>query len=242
VQLAVLETDIQIGLPAHEVMADPYLHSDRPLARLRSYLQALHTICQQALYSMERLQVFHAWFTPPGGPGFYEFYAFHYVFDFFARVKAATDLIALTINNVFGLGLVNEECSLEKGKLSNRLREKRNDQRQLAANLDRARNDWVSVAYDMRNLITHRSGLRFMMNILKPGVHLVGGSEEQRILGEFLAKARAGGVSSDQTTADLDAICEWLWAQLISLVEDTIGKCQTEIEVLIASEVPHSTS
>jgi hypothetical protein len=58
VQLAFLETDIQIDQPPHEIMANPWLHS---------CLQALYTICQQALYSMERLQVFHAWFTLPGG-------------------------------------------------------------------------------------------------------------------------------------------------------------------------------
>jgi len=81
-------------------------------AQLLRYLLALDDVCQQALYAMEQLPLFtcRGEYSSP-----WELYAKYYIYDVLSRVKTATDLLALLLNVVFGLGLPTKECSLERG-------------------------------------------------------------------------------------------------------------------------------
>ena len=92
-------------------------HADHPVARLFKYIDFLDVTSQQALYSLERLRRF----SITEASNVSEFYVSHYLYDFLARVKTVTDLLALIINYVFKMGLPEKDCSLEKGKLCNML-------------------------------------------------------------------------------------------------------------------------
>ncbi len=46
-----------------------------------------------------------------------QFCAEHYLWDFFARIKTAADILSLMVNHLFELGLNRIDCSLEKKEL-----------------------------------------------------------------------------------------------------------------------------
>ena len=214
-----------------------------PVARLVKYLRSFIDTGQQALYSMGRLQLF----STQEASNTFEFYVAHYLYDFLARVKTATDLLALMINHIFELGLSEKVCSLEKGAFSNALRNKDPSDQQmkkLGSKLDKARNDWLSAFYELRNLIIHRAGLRFIaMGVSDAGqsrIHIATGdllriADERKLLEELLTRIGAGSVSPYGTIDPL-RLCEELWMELTGLVEDVINKCQPQIVAFVSSK------
>lgn len=139
-----------------------YVYRHHPISQLIQYLQSLTDTCQQALYSTERISLF----CEKENSNVFSFYVAHYVYDFFARVKTATDLLALMIKHIFWITdaeLKDKECALEQGKVSRALRSSDpNDQLReaLARKLDKARK-WVKPLYELRNVIIHQPGLEF---------------------------------------------------------------------------------
>lgn len=212
-----------------------------PVARLVKYLKSFAETGQQALYSMERLQLF----STKEASNVFEFYVAHYLYDFLTRIKTATDLLALMINYIFDLGIHEKECSLEKGALSSALRNKvpcTQEMKKLGWRLDEARNDWLLAFYELRNLIIHRAGLRFIaMGVSDAGqsrIHVATGgllriADERKLLEKLLSQVGAGSVSAYGTIEPL-RLCEELWVELAGLAKDVINECQHQIMVFIS--------
>lgn len=240
---------------------EPRHSADHPVTLLVKYMQSLQNTCQQALYSVERLDLFCNQETS----NVFEFYVAHYIYDFLARVKTATDLLVLMIRHVFELGnlLEDEACSLEKGKVSGALR--RSDpsdqcREELARKLDRARNNWVSSFYDLRNVVIHKAGLNFVMtgptrfsqhrihiffaipssissihiDQLKPFASLKPLVEQGDPFSTFLWIIKSKSVSP-RLTVDPVILCEELWELLSALIEDLINECQPQIADFISA-------
>lgn len=237
----------------------PYHSADHPLTRLFKYMQSLQDTCQQALYSVERLDLF----CNQEASNVFEFYVAHYVYDFLARVKTATDLLALMINHVFELDLSDEDCSLEKGKIAGVLRKSDpGDQHreELAKKLDRALNNWVSPFYGLRNVVIHQAGLNFILasptrfsqhrihiffaipssissihiDQLKPFASLKPLVDQGDPFSTFLWKIKSKSVSQ-HLTVDPVILCEELWELLSALIEDLINECQPQIADFIST-------
>jgi hypothetical protein len=133
-----------------------------PIAQLVEYLQALTDACQQALYAIERITLY----CDKENSNTFGFFVSHYVYDFFSRIKSATDLLALMIRHIYEISnteLKDEACALEKGLVASILRKSAiadPTRESLAKKLDKARN-WVKPLYDLRNVIIHKPGLDF---------------------------------------------------------------------------------
>jgi coenzyme F420-reducing hydrogenase delta subunit len=237
INLFLINTEIDAGLSLLDIGNDPYLSIDWIIARLNSYFYSLKETCKQIIYCVERVILFSKWSSFPATSGEGAFHIHHYVFDFFARVKAATDLIALMVNHAFELGLRFEDCSLERGKVSNTLRSKHEEAeiQDLAADLDRVRNEWVSSLYDMRNLLIHRGALYFASSIIT-GSHkysISGGSEEQRILQQYLNQI---GITDPIHDIDLTLLCKSQWQRLAELIENVVKKSHKSINAFLISK------
>lgn len=218
-----------------------------PIARLFKHFDSLDVTLEQTLYSLQRLHKF----STMQASNVSEFYVSHYLYDFLTRVKTVTDLLALMVNYIFELQLEKKDCSLERGKLCNRLIKtfknqdsSNNRAKQLGLKLDKARNDWLVPFRDLRDLIIHRAGIRFIgMAVPEVGqshIHIASGeilralhvADEREILSKFLAQVTPTSMSKYQTIDPVE-LCEQLWERLTKLVELVINECQFKIIALI---------
>jgi hypothetical protein len=136
--------------------------NQHPIAQLVQYLQSLSDICHQSLYALERVSLF----CDKENSNVFSFYVSHYIYDFFARVKTATDVLALMIKHIYEFPdtqLRSEDCALERGRVTRALRDDSSTdeiKEELARTLDKTRT-WVKPFYDLRNVIIHRHRLYF---------------------------------------------------------------------------------
>lgn len=218
-------------------------HADHRIGTLSKYINSLEITLQQTLYSLDRLRGF----STTEASNVSEFYVSHYLYDFLTRVKTVTDLLGLMTSHIFELNLDKRHCSLEKGRLCNRLihasKNKNLDNvtaKQLGLRLDKARNDWLKPFSKLRDLVIHRAGLRFVgMGVDDAGknrVHIAAGemlrvlhvADEREVLAEFLAQVVPTSMSKYQTIDPVE-LSEQLWKRVTGLVEFVINECQIKI-------------
>lgn len=223
---------------------------ESPYASFLRYLLALDDVCQQALYALERLPLFTSR-EECSNP--WELRVKYYLYDLLSRVKTATDLVALMLNELFELGLSPEECSLEKGKVAGGLTSFSDEDsgigaaaREVGATLDRARDDWIRAFYELRNLVIHRNGLD------------LGGARHPET-GEYCSLVLAGGLldvaddrrAVDQIVTRLDLLedpltrtsavepvnlCEQLWTRVAALVDSVLDQCELPIDRFVSAQ------
>jgi hypothetical protein len=209
----------------------------QPLSVLCAHLSSLNEICEQALYAMDRLRIFSC--KRPATPS--DLHAKYHLYGFLSRVKTGTDIVALTLNAVFELGLQEEDCSLEKGSVCKALRQCAHHRQrhgvmadQLAATLDRARNDWIKPFYDFRNLVIHRNGVALVRAphpesheyyaFLAPAV-LLAATDDRQVVEHLVIQLDLVEQSLVATTAiDPVHLCEQLWTRLAVLVNSVLGQ------------------
>ena len=146
-----VETDMKIG---------PY--DINPLGNLVGYIRSLRATCEQGLYAIRCLEGF----STREASNITEFYVAHYLYDFIIRVKTGTDLLALIIKHIYGLGITNKQCSLESGAFVSCLRSTKSSFQTaelLAREIDRTRNEWLGSFDTLRDLAVHRAGFKFMI-------------------------------------------------------------------------------
>ena len=217
-------------------------HSIAPLFK---HFDSLEATLEQTLYSLQRLSKF----STMQASNVSKFYVSHYLYDFLARVKTVTDLLALMVNYIFKLSLDKRDCSLEKGRLCNKLIQTfDNEAKRLGLKLDKARNHWLVPLKDLRDLIIHRAGLRFsgmgLPDAGKSHTHIASGemlrifhvSDEREILTNFLAQITPTSMSKYETIDPVE-LCEELWKRLSNLVELVTNECQSKIDALIGPKM-----
>jgi len=135
-----------------------FLPDDHVLGELRQLFRSIMIVGQHAVYSsicIRRYSRIEASNT-------YEDYVQYYLYDHISRVKTSFDLYALMINHIYELRIEEPKCLLERGPLINLL-DFDDVNKDLSSVINRDRNDWLISFYDMRNLIIHRSSLRFVI-------------------------------------------------------------------------------
>jgi hypothetical protein len=222
---------------------------DHPLSLLCAYLSSLNEICEQALYAMERLSVFVA--EPPDRPS--DLHAKYHLYGFLSRVKTATDLVALIVNEVFELGLEEGVCSLEKGKVCQKLRQCALSRKpravvahDLAATVDKARNEWIGPLYELRNMVIHRNALALVRApypqsseyhaFLAPA-GLLASATDRRAVEQFLRRLGLveGPLASSTLIEPID-LCEQLWARLVMLVNSVLAQSGPQIDRFVSGQ------
>lgn len=131
------------------------------LKNLPGYLISFQYACQQALYAICCLKEY----SDHENSNITEFFVAYYLDDFIIRVKTATDLLALIINQQYGLLLNDKKCSLENGEFCGNLRKSKINSRvvqSLATEIDRIRNGWLETFDKLRDLVIHQAGLTFV--------------------------------------------------------------------------------
>lgn len=223
-------------------------------------MQSLQNTCQQALYSVERLELFCNQETS----NTFAFYVTHHIYDFLARVETATDLLALIINHIFELGLPDKKCNLEDGSFVGKLRaSKPNDQHveRLARDLDRTRNNWLAPFYELRNVVIHQAGIECVLvggtgihpsrihirvpifssispiriDPLKPFAALKPLADRGESFSMFLWRIESKSVSQ-YLTVDPVTLCEEIWELLSALVEEMINECQPQMAAFVSAK------
>jgi hypothetical protein len=132
-----------------------------PLNQLQKYIHSFRETCTQLILSLNNLENYSSKESSNDS----EFYVRNYFYDFVSRLKTATDLIALIINQVYCLEVENKKCSLEAGPLTGRLKELRSSELsaiELAILIDKARQSWLKIFDELRDLVVHRQGIEFM--------------------------------------------------------------------------------
>lgn len=133
-----------------------------PLGNLVGYIQALRATCEQGLYAIQCLKGF----STHEASNITEFYVAYFLNDFIIRVKTGTDLLALMIKSIYGLGIDDKKCSLESGSFASHLRSTASScqtAESLAREIDRVRTEWLGSFDTLRDLAVHRAGFKFMM-------------------------------------------------------------------------------
>jgi hypothetical protein len=219
-----------------------------PFPRLWAHLWSLNDVCQQAAFALERLTVS----VSQGLESPFDLQAKYYLWGFLSRVKTATDLVALILNVVFDLGLAEEACSLEKGKVCGALRmcTGENDPHslsacQVAVTLDRARNDWVEPFYQLRNLVIHRNGLELLRaphpetheyHIFVAPARLSAAAEDRQVVEQILTRiGLVEGPLAPTTAIGPVYLCEQLWGRLATLVDSVLEQSRPQIDSFIAA-------
>jgi hypothetical protein len=133
-----------------------------PVAQLIEYLRSLMDACQQALYSIEKIKELH----DKERNNITTWYASHHFYNFIARAKTATDLLALLIRHIFAIEetkLKDEECSLHKSRIIGILRNQNPTplKKNLADILAQAQKGWIQDFYPLRNFVIHQPGFLF---------------------------------------------------------------------------------
>ncbi len=232
------------------IVASGKYGSDHRATNLFKYVYSLSASLEQILHSLQCLHKF----STVEASNIFEFYVSFYLYDFLVRVKTVTDLLALTVNFVFKLGLRRKTCSLEKGPLCSRLTEAsksqdctNNEMQQLSSRLDKARSSWLISFTELRDLVIHRAAIRFILmgvpDVGESRIHIATGeilnalhvADERQILSKFLAQVTPTSMSKYQTIDPVE-LCEQLWKRLGRLVELVMNKCQPKISALIAQE------
>ena len=236
--------------------------NDQRISKLFRFVDSMQMLCQQARYSKEQLAAFEAQAArlPSSQPVQYmlslypyQFFVANYLYDFMARIKTAVDLLCLTVNHIYDLGLERKVCRLESGgKLASALTSADDESgckdrrlRKLGAKLDRERNEWFQDFYEVRNLIIHREGLQpiLMVALPDPGprpIHIrsdkllrIADEDEREHLRDFFAKID-GQIITQYQTVDPVMLCEVLWNRLATLIRAVFQECGGEIAGFIS--------
>jgi hypothetical protein len=234
--------------------------SRRRVPKVMKLVESLSTVCQQSLYAIGRI-TFYATQEPSN---VFEFYVANYLTDFIIRVKSATDILALLMNELYGLGLPDTSCSLENGQLVSALRRGTLDDpdtSQMARLIDSKRSGWIDSLDQLRDHVIHKAGLQF----------IAVGMEQHRIhvslqlpedlpedvpifadstnpyetlkkwkgidpLTDFLAHTKSASLTKYQITVDPVVLCDEIWALLRSAINEILGRCSRRILELIRVE------
>ena len=218
----------------HEVWNDVcsksgLLPGDHVLGELRRLLRASILLCQHAIYSslcVTRYSRIEASNT-------YEDYVQYYIYDFIGRVKSSFDIFALLVNHVYELGIDESECALERGSVVHHL-DADEANRDLAALINRARDQWLLPFYDMRNFVVHRSGLRFVVGGIDGGswINIQLGEmlrvpKERSTIEQFLASI---GIAVPKTCIlDPVLLCQSLWDKWNGLANAIMSSIRNKI-------------
>lgn len=216
---------------------------DQPLSLLCAYLSSLNEICEQALHAIDQLSVSAS--VPPARPS--DVHAKYHLYGFLSRVKTATDLVALILNEVFELSIPEKRCSLERGTVCQALRRCAHGcergavvASQLAATLDKARNQWIGPFYDFRNLVIHRNALalvraphpqtgQFHAFVAPAGI--LAAACDRQVLEQFFTQM--GLVEKPLASSTLIGpvyLCEQLWTRLAMLVNSVLAQSRPQID------------
>jgi len=135
--------------------------SNHPRQVLYNYLNAFRNTCAQMQWSIIQLKDY----SNCESSNVTEFFVSHYFYDFVVRLKTATDLLALIINHVYSIGLDPTKCSLDKGALSTSLRQNKSfaTGSELAKIIDQTREKWLKLFDQVRDLIIHDQGVKFLV-------------------------------------------------------------------------------
>jgi hypothetical protein len=221
-----------------------HLSLDHPAEKLNNHTYALQMICWQILYSVVRLNTFADWASfPPGQNTLTSYYNSYYFFDFISRGKAVIDITGLMINHVFGLGITNERCGLDKGAISAALARMYDGRKEheyinnLYRNLDRHRNNWISDFYELRNIVIHRHEFGSLA-IAVTCIADDGSERTHPFIAHFLetpetikyVRSIAPGSLIDDSSVDPILFCSELWQKLVSLIECACEGCCPHID------------
>ena len=137
----------------------PYVN---PVAQLIGYLRSLMYVCQQSLYSIEQINELR----DKEQDNINTWYVSLHFYDFIARVKTATDLLALLIRHIFAIDktkLPDEHCSLHTLKISGILSSQNPTplKKNLAVTLKESKEEWIEKFYPLRNFVVHQPGFLF---------------------------------------------------------------------------------
>ncbi len=200
----------------HEIWNDVcarsgFLPDDHVLGELRRLLRSSILLGQHAIYS----SLCVTRYSRTEASNTYEDYVRYYIYDFIGRVKSSSDIFALLVNHVYKLGVDESKCALERGPIVHRL-DADEVNRDLAALINQARDQWLLPFYDMRNFVVHRSGLRFVVGGIDAGslINIQLGEmlripKERRTIERFLASI--GAAASKTCILDPGFFCENLW-------------------------------
>ena len=218
----------------HEIWNDlctrcGFLPDDHVLSELRRLIRSSILLGQHAIYS----SLCVARYSKTEASNTYEDYVQYYIYNFIGRVKSSSDILALIVNHVYELGIVEVECALERGPIVGHL-DSDGANRDLAALINRARQQWLLPFYDMRNIVVHRSGLRFVVGNVG-GASLINIEvgemlriqKERKIIERFLEGI--GIVVSKAFIVEPVILCENLWDQWRALAETIMLSIQEKI-------------
>jgi len=206
-----------------------FLPDDHVLGELRRLLRSSMLLGQHAIYS----SLCVTRYSRTEASNTYEDYVQYYIYDFIGRVKGSSDIFALLVNHVYELGIYESECALERGPIVHRLDEDEAN-RDLAALINRARNQWLRPFYDMRNFVVHRSGLRFVVGGIDGGslINIQLGEmlrvpKERRTIERFLESI--GVAVPKSCILDPVLLCENLWDKWNDLANAIMSSIRNKI-------------
>jgi hypothetical protein len=216
-----------------------FLPDDHVVGELRRLLRSSILLSQHAIYSLTCVTRY----SRSEASNTYEDYVQYYIYDFFGRIKSSSDILGLLVNHIYQLGIDEPNCALERGRLVSCL-DTHEANKELAALINRARNEWLLSFYEMRNLVVHRSGIRFVIGVLNGGslVNIQVGEmlrvpKERMVIERFLA-----GISvpvPNSCILDPVILCENLWHKWKHLSNEIMSSMKDKVFDFVRATMQH---
>jgi hypothetical protein len=116
----------------------------------------------------------------------------------------------------------------------------------LAATVDKARNEWIGPFYELRNMVIHRNALAL---VRAPYPHsteyhaflapagLLASATDRQVVEQFLRRlGLVEGPLASSTVIEPVDLCEQLWARLATLVDSVLARSGPQIDCFVSGQ------